>query len=189
MRGTARLLASVKHSARFLEPGTPTGLTGLYTHAAPRSTLIYLYSSTLDKLKAFPDSSVYRQSVEALTKHRLSIVSATVPEGYEAWSAKAKQILAEHPEVFNTPEGGVDHDGGRHIKSVADGKVFVTTKLGEEKDELLDEWDGEVNTRPELEGVRSAAERKGQATLGAKRPGSDTKTVAWEPEPPLSAEQ
>jgi NADH dehydrogenase (ubiquinone) 1 alpha subcomplex subunit 5 len=188
MRGTSRLLASVKPS-RFLEAGTPTGLTGLYTHAAPRSTLIYLYSSTLDKLKQFPESSVYRQSTEALTKHRLKIVSSVVPQGYEEWSAKAKKLVAEHPEVFNTPEGGVDHDGGRHLKEVRDGKSFVTTKVDKEFDESTDEWDGEENHGPELEGTRSTAERKGQSVLGLQRPGEDEKQVTWDPEPPLTADQ
>ncbi|KAG9622147.1 hypothetical protein KCU64_g20939, partial [Aureobasidium melanogenum] len=66
MRASSRLLAQ---ASRFLTPGAPTGLTGVLTHAAPRSTLLYLYNSTLDKLKQFPEHSVYRQSTEALTKH------------------------------------------------------------------------------------------------------------------------
>jgi NADH dehydrogenase (ubiquinone) 1 alpha subcomplex subunit 5 len=188
MRGTSRLLASLK-SARYLEPGTPTGLTGLFTHSAPRSTLIYLYSSTLDKLKQFPESSVYRQSTEALTKHRLNIVNSVVPEGYEEWSAKAKKIVAEHPEVFNTPEGEVDFDGGRHLKEVKGGKVFVTSRMDKELDDYNDEWDGEIDHGPELEGTRSAAERKGQKILGLKRPGEDEKQIQWDPEPPLTADQ
>ena len=187
MRGTSRLLASLK--ARYLEPGTPTGLTGLFTHTAPRSTLIYLYSSTLDKLKQLPESSVYRQSTEALTKHRLNIVSSIVPEGYEEWSAKAKKIVAEHPEVFNTPEGGVDYDGGRHLKEIKGGKTFVTSRIDKEYDDYYEEWDGETDTGPALEGTRSTEERKGQKILGLKRPGEDEKQVKWEPEPPLTADQ
>lgn len=134
---------------------------------------------------------MYRQSVEALTKHRLAIISKAVPAGYEEWSAKAKKIIAENPNVFNTPTGGVDHDGGKHIKSVADGKVFVTTKIDRNIDDLVDEWDGEKNEGPELEGVRSTAERAGQAILGKKRPGSDepSKKITWESEPALTAEQ
>jgi len=188
MRRTCRLLASAK-PARYLEANTPTGLTGLFTHPAPRSTLIYLYSSTLDKLKEFPEHSLYRQSTEALTKHRMSIIGAVVPEGYEEWSAKAKKIIAENPEVFNTPKGGVDHDGGRHLKEVKDGRSFVTTKVDEVPDETMEEWDGEENLGPELEGVRTTSERKGQSVLGMKRPGEDEKTVKWNPEPPLNADQ
>jgi NADH dehydrogenase (ubiquinone) 1 alpha subcomplex subunit 5 len=188
MRRTFRQLAAVK-PARYLEAGTPTGLAGLRTHAAPRSTLIYLYSSTLDKLKQFPESSLYRQSTEALTKHRLEIVSKVEPEGYKEWAEKAKKTIAEHPEVFTTPEGGVAHDGGKHLKEVFDGKSFVTTKPDKAVDDLIDEWDGEENLGPELEGTRTTAERKGQSVLGQKRPGSDTKSVEWEAEPKLTVEQ
>ena len=94
MRRTFRLLASVK-PARYLETGRPTGLAGLYSHPSPRSTLLFLYSSTLDKLKAVPEHSVYRQSVEALTKHRMAIVEAAVPPGYEEWASQARQLLAD----------------------------------------------------------------------------------------------
>jgi NADH dehydrogenase (ubiquinone) 1 alpha subcomplex subunit 5 len=188
MRRTFRQLAAVK-PGRYLEAGSPTGLTGLFTHPAPRSTLIYLYSSTLDKLKQFPESSLYRQSTEALTKHRMSIVSAVEPAGYKEWAEKAKKIIAEHPEVFNTPSGGVDHDGGRHLREVMDGKAFVTTKVEKVVDDTIEEWDGEENLGPELEGTRTTAERKGQSVLGMERPGEDIKTITWDPEPSLTAEQ
>ncbi|CZT03743.1 probable NADH-ubiquinone oxidoreductase 29.9 kDa subunit [Rhynchosporium agropyri] len=188
MRRTLRQLAAVKPS-RFLEAGSPTGLTGLFTHAAPRSTLLYLYSSTLEKLQALPESSLYRQSTEALTKHRMAIVSAVVPEGHAEWSEKAKQTIAEHPEVFNTPEGGVAHDGERHVKEEIQGKTFVTSKPEDEHDEITTEWDGERDDGPQLEGSRTQVERQSQKEWGLKRPGSDTKTVKWEPEPPLTADQ
>jgi NADH dehydrogenase (ubiquinone) 1 alpha subcomplex subunit 5 len=188
MRRTSRLLAAVK-PARYLEAGAPTGLTGLFTHAAPRSTLIYIYSSTLDKLKHLPETSVYRQSTEALTKHRLNIVNSVVPAGFEEWAEKAKKTIAEHPEVFNTPEGGVDYDKGKHLKETFNGRSFVTTKLDMDIDDLNIEWDGEEDDGPELEGTRTARERKGQSVLGMKRPGEDEKQVKWDPEPPLTAEQ
>ncbi|KAK6204543.1 uncharacterized protein RJT21DRAFT_9313 [Scheffersomyces amazonensis] len=55
--------------------GYPTGLTGLYQHPNPRPALISLYKHTLTVLETkFPKESVYRQSVEALTKNRLKIV-------------------------------------------------------------------------------------------------------------------
>ena len=103
MRRTFRLLASVK-PARYLEAGTPTGLTGLYTHPSPRSTLLFLYSSTLDQLKAVPQHAVYRQCVEALTKHRMSIVEATVPPGYDEWAARARRILDTEAEQAKARE-------------------------------------------------------------------------------------
>lgn len=187
MRRTLRQLAAVKPS-RYLEAGAPTGLTGVFTHPSPRPTLLYLYSSTLEKLKQYPESSLYRQSTEALTNHRLSIVTSVEPEGYAQWVERAKKLLTEHPEVFNTPEGGVAHDKGRHIKETKDGRSFVVSKVEEEYDELKDEWDGEV-ADPELEGTRSTKDRKGQSAIGVQRPGSDTKQVAWDPEPQLTAAQ
>ncbi|KAK0643478.1 ETC complex I subunit conserved region-domain-containing protein [Cercophora newfieldiana] len=103
MRRTFRLLASVK-PARYLETGRPTGLAGLYSHPSPRSTLLFLYSSTLDKLKAVPEHSVYRQSVEALTKHRMAIVESAVPPGYDEWAAKARTLLAAELEASKSRE-------------------------------------------------------------------------------------
>lgn len=55
--------------------GYPTGLTGLYQHPNPRPALVALYNHTLTVLdKKFPKESVYKQSVEAMTKNRLKIV-------------------------------------------------------------------------------------------------------------------
>ncbi|CUM45474.1 uncharacterized protein AC631_02052 [Debaryomyces fabryi] len=55
--------------------GNPTGLTGIYQHPNPRPALIALYNHTLTVLdKKFPKESVYKQSIEALTKNRLKIV-------------------------------------------------------------------------------------------------------------------
>jgi NADH dehydrogenase (ubiquinone) 1 alpha subcomplex subunit 5 len=185
MRPSTRLLAT---AAKLLEPGAPTGLTGLFTHPAPRSTLIYLYSSTLDKLKALPESSVYRQSTEALTKHRLEIVESIEPVGYGEWQERAKRQLAEHPGSFRTVEDGTTHETNQHVRSVRDGRAFVATKVEEEYDEREVEWDGETGS-PELEGTRTSAERKNQATMGRVTPGGSEEIVKWEPEPPLDADQ
>lgn len=55
--------------------GKPTGLTGLYQHPNPRPALISLYKYTLNLLaKEFPSNSVYKQSVETMTRNRLKIV-------------------------------------------------------------------------------------------------------------------
>lgn len=54
--------------------GYPTGLTGLYQHPNPRPALVSLYNNTLKVLQDFPKESVYRQSVEQMTKNRLKIV-------------------------------------------------------------------------------------------------------------------
>jgi NADH dehydrogenase (ubiquinone) 1 alpha subcomplex subunit 5 len=93
------LLANVK-PARYLEPHTPIGLTGLTTHPSPRPTLIHVYRQTLEKLKAFPETSVYRKSTEALTRHRLQIIESTKPPGFDAWFERAKETVAKHPEHF-----------------------------------------------------------------------------------------
>jgi NADH dehydrogenase (ubiquinone) 1 alpha subcomplex subunit 5 len=185
MRSSTRLLAT---AARFLEPGTPTGLTGLFTHPAPRSTLIYLYSSTLDKLKALPKSSVYRQSTEALTKKRLKIVESIEPAGYREWQERVKRQLAEQAESSITSEGSVAQEGGRHVRSVYDNREFVATKLESEYDEREVEWDGETGS-PVLEGTRTSAERSNQASLGRTTPGVDEKIVQLEAEPQLDADQ
>jgi len=189
MRRTFRQLAAVKPS-RYLESGAPTGLTGLFTHPSPRSSLIYLYSSTLDKLFQFPESSLYRQSTEALTKHRLSIISASVPEGHTEWSEKTKKIVAEHPEVFNTPEGGVPHEGDKYVKVTKSGRSFVISKQEKVIDDTRDEWDSEEDTVGFSHGgVSEAEEAMGQAPVNPMRPGSDEKTVVLDPEPQLTADQ
>lgn len=55
--------------------GYPTGIAGLYQHPNPRPALTALYQRTLNVLDTkFPADSIYRQSVEALTKNRLKIV-------------------------------------------------------------------------------------------------------------------
>ncbi|KAI9784065.1 MAG: hypothetical protein M1835_003656 [Candelina submexicana] len=180
MRATTRLLARVK-PGRFLEPNTPTGLTGLFTHPAPRSQLIYLYSSTLEKLKALPESSVYRQSTEALTKHRLKIIESVKPEGFDAWAERARKQITENPEVFKTPGRGVPHDDGKYVKEMREGRSFVTVQLKDEPDERLEEWDGEEDVGTALEATRNVAERE--------RPASETKTIEWETEPPLDRNQ
>ena|SRR5579862_851386 len=185
MRPSSRLLAA---AAKILEPGAPTGLTGLFTHPAPRSTLIYLYSSTLDKLKALPESSVYRQSTEALTKHRLRIVESIEPAGYKEWQERAKRQLAEHPGSFRSAEDNTANEDNQHIRSVRDGRDFVAAKVEEEYDEREVEWDGETGS-PELEGTRTSAERKNQATIGRVTPRSGEEVVQWEPEPLLDADQ
>lgn len=55
--------------------GIPTGIAGLYQHPNPRPALCSLYKYTLNYLNEnFPKDSVYRQSVESMTRNRLKIV-------------------------------------------------------------------------------------------------------------------
>ncbi|KAF9056206.1 Ndufa5, NADH-ubiquinone oxidoreductase subunit [Panaeolus papilionaceus] len=51
-----------------------TGITGLAVHPNPLPALIKTYESTLTTLNAIPQTSVYRQGVEALIQHKLNIV-------------------------------------------------------------------------------------------------------------------
>ncbi|PFH54513.1 hypothetical protein AMATHDRAFT_52126 [Amanita thiersii Skay4041] len=51
-----------------------TGLTGLAVHQNPLPDLTKTYQNTLSLLASIPHSSVYRQGVEALTRHKLNIV-------------------------------------------------------------------------------------------------------------------
>jgi len=56
---------------------TTTGITGLEVHHDPIPHLIQTYQTTLERLSAIPETSVYRQGVEALTRHKLNIVQAS----------------------------------------------------------------------------------------------------------------
>ena len=51
-----------------------TGLTGLAVHPNPLPELTKAYESTLNLLSTIPETSIYRQGVEALTKNKLKIV-------------------------------------------------------------------------------------------------------------------
>lgn len=186
MRGTLRLLASVK-PVRFLEPGAPTGLTGLFTNPSPRSTLLYLYSSTLDRLKAVPETSVYRQSVEAVTKHRMSLVEAVKPAGYDEWLVKARQILEKHPEHFKETAHKTA-DGSLAAGLERDGNFFVLRQTGADIDGRYKEWDGEEDEGPEKEGSRTLEERQDQALISSRNP-FEGEGIEWTDEPKLTIDQ
>ncbi|KAL2120498.1 hypothetical protein VTJ04DRAFT_4525 [Mycothermus thermophilus] len=190
MRATLRLFAAVRPAgARYLEPGAPTGLTGLYTHPSPRSTLLYLYKTTLDKLKQVPEHSVYRQSVEAVTKHRLALVEAVVPPGYNEWAEKARKLLEQHPDKFSAT-GGTSVSGARALKVDRGGDVFIVRHVPPEEDMRDQEWDGEVDEGPELEGSRTLEEKQDLKHIFERTDINDTEgDIPWEPEPQLTADQ
>jgi NADH dehydrogenase (ubiquinone) 1 alpha subcomplex subunit 5 len=172
MRLTSRLLSSVK-AARYLEPGTPTGLTGLFTHPAPRTTLIYLYCSTLEKLQQFPESSVYRQSTESLTKHRLKIINSVVPPGYTEWWQKANEIIEKHPEAYTAIDEGITRNNDRYAS-----EIISELALNQPVDDTIEEWDGEEVSAGELEGTRSTIERAAQAEMLKELYGNDV-SAGW----------
>lgn len=181
MRGTLRLFATVK-PVRYLEAGAPTGLTGLRTNASPRSTLLYLYNRTLDKLADVPETSLYRQSVEAVTKHRLGLVQGMKPEGYEEWAAKARSVIAERAEAFgqkNTVGEIVEAPGFQAIREWSyleglslDGKAYYLRPRfaapADERIEDAEDWDRFENTRdpvltPEEEALAEGQTQKAEA--------------------------
>lgn len=182
MRSTLRLLANVK-APRYLEPLAPTGLTGLVTHPSPRPTLIYLYTTTLEKLKAFPETSVYRQSTEALTRRRLQIIESTKPPGFEEWLERVKKVVAAEPERFE--------------KARLSNGYFA----GIQQDDRYagprgQEWDGEALDAPTEGPARTPEEIARwhkiieESSLSAKKPSDfDSDVIQWESEPPLEADQ
>ncbi|GAB1213653.1 hypothetical protein ATERTT37_002803 [Aspergillus terreus] len=182
MRSTLRLFANVK-AARYLEPFAPTGITGLNTHPHPRPTLIYLYTHTLQKLKAFPETSVYRQSTEALTRHRLQIVESTKPPGYEAWLERVKKAVAAEPERFASLRR-------------SDGSYAAFMRDDGSDNPRGEEWDGE-KIEPTTEGPARTPEEEARwakaieesIATEAKESDFQTQAMKWENEPALEAEQ
>ena len=135
MRPSLRLLAIVK-PGRYLEAGNPTGLTGLLNHPTPRSTLLYLYGSTLDKLKGFPDHSVYKQSTEALTRHRMKIIESIKPEGFEQWQQRASELVEKNLDAFKP--------GSKYKKLESDGGTYMSIQDEETERQLSTvEWEPE----------------------------------------------
>lgn len=168
-----RMLASIKPE-RFLEAGNPTGLTGLFTHPSPRSTLLYLYSTTLEKLKAIPEYSVYRQSTEALAKHRYNAVDSIKPPGYEEWAKRAEEKVWKYRGIL------MDRNQGPHrLDTVGESAYVVSEGPGE------NEGDGQYQTPtgsdPNARTVQQSSQRPGS--------GSNIDETNWEPEPPLEASQ
>lgn len=149
MHHTSRLLA------RYLEPGVSTGLTGLRTHAAPRSALLSIYTTTLARLQRFPESSLYRQSIESLTQHRLSLVQRIVPAGYEEWAIKMRQIVSENPGYIFPP----DQASENRRTFFLGGQTYGIPKRRAERDIREEEWNGESDTSPLSEGQRAAEEK------------------------------
>ncbi|KAI9892236.1 MAG: hypothetical protein M1814_001695 [Vezdaea aestivalis] len=154
MRVATRLLANVK-GPRILESYQPTGLTGLLTHPSPRSTLLYTYNATLEKLQKFPESSVYRKSTEALTRKRLKVVEAHTPIGFEQWQTRAEEHFKNNPKELEKLLG----TKSLYNVSELQGKIFLMTQDRPEPDPLKDAWSG---TKPGtvLEGTYTEEEKQ-----------------------------
>lgn len=127
---------------------------------------------------------MYRQSTEALTKHRLQIIESVKPEGYEAWEHRIQEQVKQNPEAFNTASA--------MVHELSDKRKFVSASLPQEVDEREEEWDGEPVQEPQQEGIRSQHERRHQAAeVGANDEAGGLQDVKYElePEPPLSTQQ
>ncbi|KAI9657197.1 MAG: hypothetical protein M1829_006943 [Trizodia sp. TS-e1964] len=155
MRLSCRLFAQAK-AIRTIEPYAPTGLTGLTTHPSPRSTLIFLYSSTLEKLKVLPEQSVYRQSAEAITRNRLKIVESIAPAGLEEWTLQASQLLKETPEAFQLAKG---RNGETRKFHNINGETFMESRSAAEPDDQNDEWEEESIELLKLENLKRLGQR------------------------------
>lgn len=177
MRPALRLFASVTRNAQFAEAGAPTGLTGLLTHSSPRSTLLYIYNSTLEQLKQFPEHSVYRQSTEALTKHRMSVLESVKPEGLEEWQKRIEKIVDAHPEAF------------RKIP-VPGGSFNIVWREKAAEGMKTAEWDDEYVGPAYLEGPRTLKEREKQGEIMQRDVRAENaKIPRIEPEPAMTLEQ
>ncbi|KAF2092224.1 NADH-ubiquinone oxidoreductase-like protein 299 kDa subunit [Saccharata proteae CBS 121410] len=181
MRAAARLLASVK-PVFTVKAGAPTGLTGLLTHPAPRAHLMLIYNGTLEKLRKLPETSAYRTSTEALTKHRLAIVESIKPNGYDEWEARAREQIREHPAALTEAGDARDFE-------VNGTKILMVR----EKDETPREWDGEKEEVTFDEGVKSdamvEAQTKKIAASTNPRTRHEAKQAKIEPPPNYTREQ
>ncbi|KAJ6002397.1 ETC complex I subunit [Penicillium sp. IBT 35674x] len=167
MRSTLRLLANVK--PRYLEPFTPTGLTGLFTHPSPRPTLIFLYTNTLQKLQSFPETSAYRQS----------------PPGFDAWLERAKKTIGAEPERF----AQLQLKNGAFAYAASQERDFSDEGRGKE-------WDGEGMSATTEGPTRTAAEEAEWIKIieeGSESADNETDfhevSMKWESEPALEADQ
>jgi NADH dehydrogenase (ubiquinone) 1 alpha subcomplex subunit 5 len=150
---------------------------------------MYLYSTTLMKLQQIPESSVYRQSVEALTKKRLAIVEAQTAPGHYAWLDTMRYRITEFQEKQKA--AGLE-TMAENLKY--EGNEFYLASLGSrEIDEREVEWDDEPVVEPTLEGPRSGAElAKEQAQIDKFAKTEEEKQrfrLKLDPEPLLTREQ
>ncbi|KXS98596.1 hypothetical protein AC578_4334 [Pseudocercospora eumusae] len=178
MRPAFRLLASVQRSTQFLETGAPTGLTGLLTHSSPRTTLLFLYHDTLDRLKALPEHSVYRQSTEALTKHRLKILEETKPQGLEEWQKRVASVAEGNTDAF------------KKFPTLSGDGFNIVWKAGVNDDIPDPDENAGYKGPAQPEGPRYAEERASQGLALSDDPITDRANVPRiEGEPSLTAAQ
>jgi len=130
MRPALRLLQSA--TSKQLIAFANTGITGLGNHPRPRSTLLTVYNKTLEALSKLPKESAYRSATESLTRHRLQIVEAVKPEGYEAF---LKEL-----ETAGQPAPTYNEDLHKTNISARDVFEFWSQNEGYRKEDLRDQF-------------------------------------------------
>lgn len=94
--------------------GNPTGLTEVFEHPDPRTSLLQVYDHTLALIKdKFPAHSVYRTAVENLTQARRALVekSASREEIEKAvGSGLVEEILIQAADEFRLAEVMAEHE-------------------------------------------------------------------------------
>ena len=132
---------------------------------------------------------MYRQSTEALTRYRRSIVESVKPEGYDAWSERSKKELDKHPELFEAKSGESGGRPGAPLLVKRGGTTYVTLETHTPDPDKY-EWDGEDDAGPSVEGTRSAEEREDDfQSISHQSFGMEDKNIEFEPEPPLDSNQ
>ncbi|KAI9718663.1 MAG: hypothetical protein M1828_006598 [Chrysothrix sp. TS-e1954] len=186
MRASRRLLTTTRDvSTSFNDGVVRTGLTGLLSHPYPRPHLLSVYNDTLDKLAKFPETSVYRQSVEALTKHRRNLVQSTKPQGYDEWKQRAAAQIEKNPRLLEKRGSQ-----GDIMKQLERGyRYHYSTTV----DERVAEWDEDDVVEARMEGPLEEEMRANQAMeFGAGREPEASRPEdrpRLEKEPQLSSEQ
>jgi NADH dehydrogenase (ubiquinone) 1 alpha subcomplex subunit 5 len=99
-----------------------TGLTGLAVHPNPLPELTKTYESTLTALKSLPSTSVYRQSVEALTQNKLRIVQEAAGDVASAEKQLDEGQIEESIDIAN--------DELKLVSQMAEWKACVLTFNG-----------------------------------------------------------
>ena len=118
----------------------------------------------------------------------MALVEQTTPPGYDDWAKRAKELLSKTTaEQFRVHSGRVDGSEARTVK-LGD-RVFVVGTRHGVADNRVEEWDGEINEGPEMEGVRTEEERKDQVVWAERQPLESHEKIEWEDEPQLTADQ
>lgn len=100
---------------------TTTGLTGLNVHHDPLPELTKTYQSTLSLLSSIPETSVYRQGVEALTQRKLKIVQAVDGNAVEAEKQLAEGQIEESLAIAQ--------DELSLVSKMIEWKAYVTVRI------------------------------------------------------------